>query len=125
MKTCTVPQIGLRFDHLHLLLLQDEKSSFYPICISYWNTLTDTVWLCDQQLPAQGIPRQFCYLLLQFDACNVLYRASHRAQRFRLRGMKIELFMGALGSSFYFFIQLQFDDSFTETTSYCFASSLL
>lgn len=71
MKTCTVPQIGLRFDHLHLLLLQDEESSFYPICISYWNTLTGTVWLCDQQLPAQGIPRQFCYLLLQFDACNV------------------------------------------------------
>lgn len=39
--------------------------------------------------------------------------------------MKIELFMGAFGSSFNFFIQLQFDDSFTETTSYSFASSLL
>lgn len=61
-----------------------------------------------------------CYYSLMLVTCN-----SHRAQRFRLRGMKIELFMGAFGSSFNFFIQLQFDDSFTETTSYCFASSLL
>lgn len=40
-----------------------------------------------------------CYYSLMLVTCN-----SHRAQRFRLRGMKIELFMGAFGSSFNFFM---------------------